>query len=116
MLIRQYSIRFLLKVTAICAVLSLFFHYAWAGETWAVGVVIALVALIVLFAVHSFAFMILWSVASSVESVSPTASPFASQSVSTPQTAKDASDTGGSSEMGIEPIQAEVVDPQEGSA
>ena len=115
MLIRQFSIRFLLKVTAVCAFLSLFFHYAWAGEAWAIGLVIALVALAVLFVVQGFAFLILWSIASSIDSVSSTSSPFASGSGGRTKALNRVAKSAESAEAASAPIQAEVIEPEEDS-
>ncbi|MBN1908159.1 MAG: hypothetical protein JW818_00335 [Pirellulales bacterium] len=61
-LIPQYSLRWLLAMTAVCA--GMFAVLAWGlrGHAWALGVSIGLGALLVLFAVFGFMFGLIWMV------------------------------------------------------
>ncbi len=56
--VRQFSIRWLFVVVSIAAVLTLCLRYAVAGQYWAIGVVAAAVALIVLFLAHAALFIV----------------------------------------------------------
>ena len=60
MLIPQFSIRWLLALTAFCAVVFSFFGLAARGNPWAGGLSIALVSLLVLLLAHAFCFWLVW--------------------------------------------------------
>ena len=60
MLIPQYSIRWLLMLTAACAAVFSVFGLAVRGSPWAQGVSIAVVALVVVLLVHALLFTLLW--------------------------------------------------------
>lgn len=59
-LIPQFSIRWLLIVTAACAVVFSVFGLAVRGHHWAAGVSIAIVALVVALLVHAAVFGLVW--------------------------------------------------------
>ncbi len=59
-LIPQFSIRWLLAVTAGCAVVFSVFGLAARGSLWAAGVSIAVGSLVLLLLVHAAAFGLLW--------------------------------------------------------
>ena len=61
-LIPQYSLRWLLAMTAVCA--GVFAVLAWGlqGHPWALGVSIGLGALVVLFVVFGLMFGLIWTV------------------------------------------------------
>jgi hypothetical protein len=61
MLIPQYSIRWLLALTAACAAGSSIFGLAVRGSHWAQGVSAALIALVVVLLVHGFVFALVWT-------------------------------------------------------
>ncbi len=62
MLIPQFSIRWLLAVTAVFAAICSIFGLAFRQNPsqWAVGVSIALVSLAILLLVHAFVFWLVW--------------------------------------------------------
>jgi hypothetical protein len=61
MLIPQFSLRWLLALTTVCAVAFSIFGLALRGSPWAQGVSIAIVALAVVLLVHAFLFTLLWA-------------------------------------------------------
>jgi len=91
MLIPQYSIRWLLAVTAVCAGIFSILALGVRGSRWAAGVSVALGSLVILMAVYVLWFALVWAVAAVVprlarrrfaaspfrESPIPTGSPFA---------------------------------------
>ncbi len=60
MLIPQFTIRWLLALTAVCALLSLIVARAIAGSGWAVGISAALVALVGIVLVHLLFYAGIW--------------------------------------------------------
>ncbi len=62
MLIPQFSIRWLLGLTAVCAIISLIVARAIAGSGWAFGVTIALATTLVVLGVHLLFFAGIWLV------------------------------------------------------
>ncbi|HEX3870290.1 MAG TPA: hypothetical protein VHV77_07640 [Pirellulales bacterium] len=60
MLIPRFSVRFMLLLTAMSAVLFLVMSWAIAGVGWAVGATMAVVMLTVIAAVHAGLFAIVW--------------------------------------------------------
>jgi len=60
MLIPQFSIRWLLALTAVCAVIFSIFGMAMGGSPWAAGVSIAIGSAVVLLLVHAVTFAIVW--------------------------------------------------------
>lgn len=60
-LIPQYSIRSMLAVTAVCAVLFSVFGAAAAGRRWALGVSIGLGSLVLMMAVYAAMFAFVWA-------------------------------------------------------
>ena len=56
--VRQFSIRWLFVAVSIAAVLTLCLRYAMAGQYWAIGVVAAAAALIVLFLTYAALFIV----------------------------------------------------------
>ncbi len=63
MLIPQYTIRWLLTLTAACAVAFSIFGLAVQGSPWAQGVSIGIVSLVVVLLIHAFLFTLVWVVA-----------------------------------------------------
>jgi hypothetical protein len=59
-LIPQYSIRWLLAVTAVCAVVFSVIGLAVRGHHWAMGVSIAVGALVVMMVVNAVIFGLIW--------------------------------------------------------
>ena len=60
MLIPQFSIRWLLALTAVCAVIFSILGLAVGGSPWAAGVSIAIGSAVVLLLVHAVTFAIVW--------------------------------------------------------
>lgn len=60
MLVPQYSIRWLLALTAACGVVSSIFGLAVRGSHWAQAVSIAIIALVVVLLIHAFFFTLVW--------------------------------------------------------
>ncbi len=58
--IRQFSLRWVLALTAGFAVVSLLLASSVRGSWWAIGVVAALVALLVVMVVHALVFGCVW--------------------------------------------------------
>ena len=71
MLIPQYTIRWLLTLTAACAVAFSIFGLAVQGSPWAQGVSIGIVSLVVVLSIHAFLFTLVWVVAPLVPVVFP---------------------------------------------
>lgn len=63
MLIPQFSVRWLLALVAVCALLFWVFSQALAGTSWAVGISVAVISLIVIFCVHAVFFWLTWLLA-----------------------------------------------------
>lgn len=61
MLIPQYSIRWLLMLTAACATAFSVFGLAVRGSHWAQGVSIAVVSLVVVLLIHALVFTLVWA-------------------------------------------------------
>lgn len=62
MLIPQFSLRWLLGVTAICSVVFSIVALAIRGQGWAIGVSVAVCSLVVVMAVYGALFGIVWLV------------------------------------------------------
>ena len=60
MLIPQFSLRWLLVLTALCAGISFFLSYAFRGEAWAIGVAAALGSVVGLAVLYVVAFLSAW--------------------------------------------------------
>jgi hypothetical protein len=60
-LIPQFTIRWLLMLTAACAVVFSVFGLAVRGSGWAAGVSIAVVSVAVVLAVHASMFALVWA-------------------------------------------------------
>lgn len=60
MIAPQFSLRWILAVTAVCGFVSLIAAAALRGAPWAAAVVIALGALLLILAVHGLMFFMLW--------------------------------------------------------
>jgi hypothetical protein len=60
MLIPQFSLRWILAVTAVCGFVSLIGAAAVRGAPWAAAVVISLGALGLILAVHGLMFFVIW--------------------------------------------------------
>ena len=60
MLIPQFSIRWLLALTTVCAVIFSVFGLAYRGNSWAQGVSVAIVSMVIVFAFHAFTFTVIW--------------------------------------------------------
>ena len=60
MLIPQYSIRWLLVITAVCAGLFSIVGLAVRGQSWAIGVSVALGALVLTMLVYAAVFGLVW--------------------------------------------------------
>ncbi len=80
-LIPQFSIRWLLGLTTVCAVIFSIIGAAVRGHYWTAGVSVAIVSLVVVFVVHAlfFALVSVFTVGSSspMRPMSPGESPFA---------------------------------------
>ena len=61
MLIPQYSIRWLLALMAVCAVIFSVFGLAARGNPWAGGLSVGVLSLAVLLAAHAFCFWLVWA-------------------------------------------------------
>jgi hypothetical protein len=82
MLIPQFSLRWLLGVTALCAGVSLILSYAVAGETWAIGAAAAVGSIVGLAALYAAVFLGAWllvQVAGGLVGSRPGQSPFATK-------------------------------------
>ena len=82
MLIPQFSIRWMLAVTAACAGVFTVVGLGVRGHTWAVGVSVAIAALAILMLVYAFLFGLVWAYASLTDrrgrkGRQPAGSPFA---------------------------------------
>jgi uncharacterized membrane protein len=62
MLIPQFSLRWLLGLTAVMAVVFLVMSWAWQGVTWAVGVSASIVMLALAGVVSAVLFTLVWLV------------------------------------------------------
>ena len=60
MLIPQFSLRAILAATAVCGVFSLIGAAAIRGTPWAAAVSLALMALLMMLAVHGLVFFAVW--------------------------------------------------------
>jgi len=60
MLIPQFSLRWVLAVTAVCAVFSLILAMALRGSPWAIALSIGVASLVVTLAVHGAVFFGVW--------------------------------------------------------
>ena len=60
-LIPQYSLRWLLALPALFAVILPFFGLAVAGKQWAAGISIAIVSLAIVLLVHAAVFGVVWT-------------------------------------------------------
>ena len=60
MLIPQFSIRWLLAVTALCAVVFSVFGMALRGHTWAAAVSVVVLSLVVVVWVYALLFAVAW--------------------------------------------------------
>jgi len=82
MLIPQFSIRSLMALTAVAAVISLVLQQAWAGALWAQCAGWTLVFIGILFAAYAGLFLLAWGLGQMTGAIRPTyvpvASPFAS--------------------------------------
>jgi len=99
MLIPQFSIRWLLILTAACAGVFSIFGWAMRGSQWATGVSLAMVALVAVLLVHAAVFGVVWvfsvvTFRSRVRPVRTGRSPFAQVATapSSPTQAKPADD------------------------
>jgi|GEM_PF-5613708 len=61
MIFPRYSLRVILLVTALCAVLSLIVSLGVQGKPWAAGMSIGLLALVVTLALGGLAFALIWA-------------------------------------------------------
>ena len=80
MIAPQFSLRSILAVTAVVAVLSLVGQQAWQGYVWAYGVLIGLAAVLALFVIFALLFAVVWVMATvlgSFQSRPTGAAPFA---------------------------------------
>ena len=59
-LIPRFSLKWMLGFTAVAAVCSLVLAQASNGQAWAVGVVIALASLVLVFATYAWFFAVAW--------------------------------------------------------
>ncbi len=82
MIIPQYTIRWMLGLTAVCAVIFSIFAAAMRGNGPALGISFAIVSLVVVFLVHAGVFGAVWlfSVITGPFRQTATRSPFAVQS------------------------------------
>jgi hypothetical protein len=62
MLIPQFSLRWLLALTALCAGLSLILSFAFRGQTWAIGMATALGSIAGMAVLYVTAFLSAWLV------------------------------------------------------
>lgn len=60
MLIPQFSLRWVLGVTAVCGVLSLVAAMALRGSAWAMAITIGAASLTATLVLHGFMFFIVW--------------------------------------------------------
>ena len=63
MLVPQFSVRWLLALTGVCALLFWIFSRALGGSSWAVGISVVVISLIVVFCVHAVLFWLTWVLA-----------------------------------------------------
>ena len=59
-LVPQFSLRWLLAVTTVCAVVFSIAGLGLRGKTWAAGVSIGILSLVVLVAVYALVFALVW--------------------------------------------------------
>jgi uncharacterized oligopeptide transporter (OPT) family protein len=88
MLIPRYSLRWMLGVTACCALISTVLSFALRGQPWALGLSLALGVLIGCFLVYGVVFVVAYQLANllRVSRRAPlTGSPFASENQPPPQ-------------------------------
>ncbi len=60
MLMPQFSLRWVLAVTAVCAVLSLIAAFAIRGTAWAMALTLGFASLALMLAVHGAMFFAVW--------------------------------------------------------
>lgn len=82
MLVPQFSLRWLFAITALCAGVFSIVAFGVRGHRWAMGVTVAIVALVILMLVHAALFGIVWLFTSLAgrgrdKSGQPAGSPFA---------------------------------------
>lgn len=70
MLIPQFSLRWVLGVTAFCGLLSYIGVLAKDGHAWAVALVVATGSLVVAMAAYALAFFVIWLFSASIRVVS----------------------------------------------
>ncbi len=63
MILPRYSLRVILLVTAICAVISLVLAQGLRGKPWAAGMTMGLVAAVVTLVLGALAFGLIWAAA-----------------------------------------------------
>jgi hypothetical protein len=61
MIFPRYSLRVILVVTAICAVISLVLAQGLRGKPWAAGMSMGLLAVVVTLALGALAFAVIWA-------------------------------------------------------
>ena len=91
MLIPQFSLRWLLALTALCAGVSLILSFAFRGQTWAIGMAAALGSIVAMAVLYVTAFLSAWlitQVASGLYRRPQGQSPFAKLPEETPFTAE----------------------------
>lgn len=69
MILPRYSLRVILLVTAICAVISLILAQGLRGKPWAAGMSMGLLAAVVTLALGAVAFGLIWAVATLLASL-----------------------------------------------
>ena len=60
MVLPRYSLRWLLGLTTVCAVVSLILASTVRGDAWAIGAAVGLGSLLLLFVLHAGAFSVAW--------------------------------------------------------
>ncbi len=60
MLIPQFSLRWMFGLTTVCAVIFAVVAAGMRGNSWAVGVTIGLLALVLMFSIHAGLFALTW--------------------------------------------------------
>ncbi len=63
MLIPQFSLRWMFGLTTVCAVIFTILAAGLRGNSWAVGVSVGLLALVVMLSIHAGLFALTWSFA-----------------------------------------------------
>jgi len=84
MLIPRFSVRWLMLLTTVCAVFFLVMRYAALGRFWAIGLVATVSTLVLAMLVYGLLFSLAFVLAGLLRMVrpsSPTASPFATDSL-----------------------------------